>query len=134
KKRDYKLILDFYQIFADLSFEKVKEAAEFVMEAFVTGTYDQVVLVYNEFKNVTTQFVQVEQFLPIQKATGLDGSTSGETDYIVEPSKEFIVEELVPNSLKIQFYKAILDSNAAEHGARMTAMDKATDNAGELLK
>ena len=134
KKRNFNIIADFSQVFSDVSFNNVKLAAEFVMKAYENGTYDQVVMVYNEFKNVATQFVQVEQFLPIQKAESQAGSTSSETDYIVEPSKEFIIEELVPNSLKIQFYKAILDSNASEHGARMTAMDKATENAGELLK
>lgn len=134
KKRDFKLVTDYFQVFSDVSFGNVKAAAEFVMEAFLNGTYDQVVMVYNEFKNVATQLVQVEQFLPIQKAVSPEGAGAAETDYIVEPSKEYIVEELVPNSLKIQFYKAILDSNASEHGARMTAMDKATDNAGELLR
>ncbi|HLU90663.1 MAG TPA: ATP synthase F1 subunit gamma [Cyclobacteriaceae bacterium] len=134
KKRDFKLITDYFQVFSDVSFGNVKEAAEYVMEAFIDGTYDQVVMVYNEFKNVSTQLVQVEQFLPIQKAVSPEGAGTADTDYIVEPSKEYIVEELVPNSLKIQFYKAILDSNASEHGARMTAMDKATDNAGELLR
>lgn len=134
RKREFTVVSDFYQVFSDVSFNNVKGAAEYVMEAFENGTYDQVVLVYNEFKNVATQFVQVEQFLPIQKAENVDGTTAPETDYIVEPSKEFIIEELVPNSLKIQFYKAILDSNASEHGARMTAMDKATENAGDLLK
>lgn len=134
KKRNFKIIAEFSQVFSDVSFNNVKLAAEFVMEAYEIGIYDQVVMVYNEFKNVATQFVQVEQFLPIQKAENQAGSTSSETDYIVEPSNKFIIEELVPNSLKIQFYKAILDSNASEHGARMTAMDKATENAGELLK
>ena len=134
KKRNFKIIAEFSQVFSDVSFNNVKLAAEFVMKAYEEGTYDQVVMVYNEFKNVATQFVQVEQFLPIQKTKSEAGSSSSETDYIVEPSKQFIIEELVPNSLKIQFYKAILDSNASEHGARMTAMDKATENAGELLK
>src|SRR5690606_5730101 len=119
KKRNFKIIAEFSQVFSDVSFNNVKLAAEFVMKAYEEGTYDQVVMVYNEFKNVATQFVQVEQFLPIQKAESEAGSTSSETDYIVEPSKQFIIEELVPNSLKIQFYKAILDSNASEHGARM---------------
>src|SRR5690606_4635974 len=134
KKRNFKIIADFSQVFSDVSFNNVKLAAEYVMKAYEDGTYDQVMMVYNEFRNVATQFVQVEQFLPIQKAESQAGSSSSETDYIVEPSKQFIIEELVPNSLKIQFYKAILDSNASEHGARMTAMDKATENAGELLK
>jgi len=134
KKRGFTTISDFYKVFSDVSFGNVKNAAEYVMNAYEEGVYDQVVLVYNEFKNVATQYVQVEQFLPIQKAEADDDAGATDADYIVEPSQTYIIEELVPNSLKIQFYKAILDSNASEHGARMTAMDKATENAGELLK
>ena len=134
KKRGFTTISDFYKVFSDVSFGNVKNAAEYVMNAYEEGVYDQVVLVYNEFKNVATQYVQVEQFLPIQKAEADDDAGTTDADYIVEPSQTYIIEELVPNSLKIQFYKAILDSNASEHGARMTAMDKATENAGELLK
>jgi F-type H+-transporting ATPase subunit gamma len=134
KKRGYNVIADYYQVFSDVSFGNVKNAAEYVMKAFEDEVYDQVVMVYNEFKNVATQIVQVEQFLPIQKAEVAEAVAAVDTDYIVEPSQAFIIEELVPNSLKIQFYKAVLDSNASEHGARMTAMDKATENAGELLK
>jgi len=134
KKRGYNVIADYYQIFSDVSFENVKAAAEYVMKSFEAEAYDQVVLVYNEFKNVATQIVQVEQFLPIQKTEVEDSAASSDTDYIIEPSQAYIIDELVPNSLKIQFYKAVLDSNASEHGARMTAMDKATENAGELLK
>jgi|SRR5690554_768838 len=133
KKYSYPVVADFSDIFFDVSFDHARAAAEYAMSAFKEGKYDQVVLVYNQFKNVATQIVQVEQFLPILKSES-EGEVEMETDYIVEPSKKYIVEELVPNSLKIQFYKAVLDSNASEHGARMTAMDKATDNAGELLK
>ena len=134
KKRDFPLMADYYQLFEDVSFEPVKKAAEEVMEAFVIGKFDQVMLVYNEFKNVATQLVVKEQFLPITKIESKEGENQNNQDYLVEPSREYIIEELVPNSLKIQFYKAILDSNASEHGARMTAMSKATDNAAELLK
>jgi F-type H+-transporting ATPase subunit gamma len=133
KKREMPLITDFASLFLDVSFENVKMAAEYAMVAFETGFYDKVVLVFNEFKNVATQFVQTEQFLPIEKNETGD-SNPNPVDYIVEPSREYIIEELIPNSLKIQFYKAILDSNASEHGARMTAMDKATENANDLLK
>lgn len=133
-KRGYNVIADYYQVFSDVSFDNVKDAAEYAMKAFEDEVYDQVVMVYNEFKNVATQIVQVEQFLPIQKAEVAEDLPVADTDYIVEPSQAYIIEELVPNSLKIQFYKAVLDSNASEHGARMTAMDKATENAGELLK
>lgn len=134
KKKNFAMINDYYQLFSDLSFSHIKEVAEKVMNAYEDGTFDQIVLVYNEFKNVATQIVQKEQFLPIQKSGSDDTSASSGAEYIVEPSEKYIIEELIPNSLKIQFYKAILDSNASEHGARMTAMGKATDNAGDLLK
>lgn len=133
KKRGVNMVPDFYQIFADLTFDNVRNAAEYAMNAFAAGEYDQVVLVFNEFKNVATQVVQVEQFLPMAKQSSEEVKTS-EVDYILEPSRAYIIEELVPTSLKIQLYKAVLESNASEHGARMTAMDKATENAGELLK
>ena len=103
------------------------------MESFKHGKYDKVELVYNEFKNVATQILRTEQFLPIlppQQAT----SKAQPIDYIYQPSQEEILTSLIPQSLKVQLYKGVLDSNAAENGARMTAMDKATENAGELLK
>ncbi|MDE0560486.1 ATP synthase F1 subunit gamma [Algoriphagus sp. NF] len=134
KKTDYTLVDQFYGVFMDLSFDVVREAAEFAMNGFAAGDYDQVTLVYNEFKNVATQIVQTEQFLPMAKEESEEEATTAETDYILEPSRAYIIEELVPTSLKIQVYKAVLESNASEHGARMTAMDKATENAGELLK
>ena len=101
------------------------------MNKFIEGTYDKVVIVYNQFKNAATQIVMSENFLPIQPAANTE-TKSG--DYIFEPEKELIVQELIPKSLKTQLFKAILDSHAAEHGARMTAMHKATDNAAELKK
>ncbi|REG88417.1 ATP synthase F1 subunit gamma [Algoriphagus antarcticus] len=133
KKREFNMVTDYYQLFQDLTFENVRNAAEYAMNSFIAGEYDQVVLVYNEFKNVATQEVQVEQFLPMAKDDSTEEKTT-ETEYLLEPSRKYIIEELVPTSLKIQFYKAVLESNASEHGARMTAMDKATENAGELLK
>ena len=93
---------------------------------------DQVVLVYNKFKNAASQQLMAEQYLPVISQTEKQGSS--QADYIFEPQKEQILEELIPRTLKVQLYKALLDSNAAEHGARMTAMHKATDNAGELVK
>ena len=123
----------YFGVFQHLSFEAVKEAASFAMDGFLAGDYDQVFLVFNEFKNVATQELRVEQFLPMA-ASASDQVTTAETDYLLEPSRTYIIEELVPISLRIQFYKAVLESNASEHGARMTAMDKATENAGELLK
>lgn len=120
------------EIFDDLTFERAAEAAEKVMEAFKAKQFDKVVLVYNSFKNAAMQEIKSEQFLPIVTPPQAKG-TSG-TDYIFEPNKEEIVADLIPKSLKTQFFKALLDSVAAEHGARMTAMHKATDNAGDLLK
>ncbi|MCH7402537.1 ATP synthase F1 subunit gamma [Belliella kenyensis] len=134
KKRELNVIADYYQVFSDVSFDNVKFAAEYAMGAFAEGKYDKVVLVYNHFKNVATQEVITEQFLPMSSEELASDVKKSETDYILEPSRSYIIEELVPTSLKIQFYKAILESNASEHGARMTAMDKATENAGELLK
>ena len=131
KKRGYQLIDDHYEMFHDLSFDKAKVAAEVAMTGFVDGEFDKVEIVYNEFKNVATQILRVEQLLPIVQT---ESEELEDVDYIYEPSLEYVVQELIPKSLKIQFYKAILESNASEHGARMTAMDQATDNAGELLK
>ncbi|GLU43179.1 ATP synthase gamma chain [Muricauda sp. NBRC 101325] len=115
-------------VFDDLTFDNVAEIAEFLMEQFTSGQYDKIDLVYNKFKNAATQIVMTEKFLPIS----VEGETNGASDYIFEPSKAEIVEQLIPKSLKTQLYKAIRDSFASEHGARMTAMHKATDNAGEL--
>ncbi|MDQ3192139.1 MAG: ATP synthase F1 subunit gamma [Bacteroidota bacterium] len=123
-----------HELYDDLSFVNVFPVAETVMELFVKGEFDRVELIYNQFKNAAVQVLTTEQYLPVKP---LEISTSGSTfssDYIFEPNKEYIVKELIPKSLKTQFYKALLDSYAAEHGARMTAMHKATDNAGELLK
>jgi F-type H+-transporting ATPase subunit gamma len=126
---------DFQHIFYDLTFESSRNASEYIMNAYANGIYDQVVVVYNEFKNVVTQIVRTEQFLPIVSVDSKSNNKSTtETDFIFEPSQADIVKELIPKSLKIQFYKYILESNASEHGARMTAMDKATENAKELLK
>ncbi|MEX1000821.1 MAG: ATP synthase F1 subunit gamma [Crocinitomicaceae bacterium] len=121
------------QLWNDLTFENVAPVAEKIMKAFTDGYIDKVVLVYNHFKNVATQIPTVEQFLPVQEPE-LDENKKISLDYIFEPSKEEIVTELIPKSLKIQLYSALLDSIAGEHGARMTAMHKATDNASELNK
>lgn len=135
KKRNYQVIEGYEGLFSNLTFDSVREAAEYAMSGFVDGTYDKVDLVYNEFKNVATQIIRAENFLPLQPAEErATQATKKDVDYIFEPSAEYVVNELIPKSLKIQFYKAVLESNASEHGARMTAMDQATDNAGELLK
>ncbi|MBX0334885.1 ATP synthase F1 subunit gamma [Pontibacter sp. HSC-14F20] len=133
-KRGYKVIGDYTGTFANLSFDTVRTAAERAMDGFVAREFDQVDIIYNEFKNVATQIVRNEQFLPIEDKPVEETANSMVSDYTFEPSKEQIIEELIPKSLKIQVYKAVLESNASEHGARMTAMDKATENAGELLK
>lgn len=121
------------EVFDNLTYNNVAPIAEKIMETFVNKEFDKIVLVYNQFKNAAVQLVQDEQFLPV--AASASANTSGSnTDYIFEPSKEFIVSDLIPRSLKTQFYKALLDSVASEHGARMTAMHKATDNAKDMLR
>ncbi len=116
-------------VFDDLTFENVAVIAEELMELFKNGSYDRIDLVYNKFKNAATQIIMSEQFLPIVPS---EGTESSNTDYIFEPTEVEIVEQLIPKSLKTQLYKAVRDSFASEHGARMTAMHKATDNATEL--
>jgi F-type H+-transporting ATPase subunit gamma len=131
-KRSFKMESSFWNVFQGLSYDGVAQVGEFLMEEFKAGRYDKIEIVYNEFKNVATQILRTEQFLPVLPVA--KGSTKQEVDYIYMPNQEEIVTGLVPKALKIQLYKAVLDSNAAENGARMTAMDKATENAGELLK
>ncbi|UII77555.1 ATP synthase F1 subunit gamma [Flagellimonas sp. HMM57] len=123
------VIANHSQVYDDLTFDNVAEIAQNLMDYFTEGNYDKIELVYNKFKNAATQIVMTEQFLPL---VPVEGDTSGAADYIFEPSKAEIVEELIPKSLKTQLYKAVRDSFASEHGARMTAMHKATDNATEL--
>jgi len=120
-------------IFDELNFENVAVIAEKLMELFTSGKYDKIILVYNQFKNAATQLIAREQFLPIMPvATEESNPSTTNLDYIFEPSKEEIIEQLIPKSLKTQFFTAIRDSVASEHGARMTAMHKATDNATQL--
>jgi len=133
-RRSYKTDDRFVSTFLHLSFDNVKTIAETVMADYLENKYDVVEIVYNEFKNVATQVVCAEQFLPIVQSENKEESTVSEIDYIFEPSKTQILEDLIPKSLKLQFFKTLLESNASENGARMTAMDKATDNAGELIK
>lgn len=133
KKGKITMINDFVGIFGKLSFAEVRKAAEFAMNGFIAKKYDRVEIVYNEFKNVATQVVKTDCFLPLSSSVAEKKSTNN-TNYIFEPTSEYIMMELIPQSLKINFYKSVLESNASEHGARMTAMDKATENAGELLK
>ena len=117
------------EVYDNLTFDNVAEIAEMLMEKFVDGEFDKIEIVYNKFKNAATQIVMTEQFLPI---VAFESDSDVNLDYIFEPSKAEIVEQLIPKSLKTQLYKGIRDSFASEHGARMTAMHKATDNATEL--
>ncbi|SFU27415.1 F-type H+-transporting ATPase subunit gamma [Pustulibacterium marinum] len=120
------------EIFDDLTFDNVAVLADKLMSLYAEGTYDKIVIIYNHFKNAATQVVMHEQFLPIVQAEKEEVEEAAPLDYIFEPSKKEIVETLIPKSLKTQLYKAVRDSFASEHGARMTAMHKATDNATEL--
>ncbi|MAJ51860.1 MAG: ATP synthase F1 subunit gamma [Flammeovirgaceae bacterium] len=134
KKRGYSIIDTYYDLFNSLDFDHVRVAAEHAMKSFVSQEFDQIEIIYNEFKNVATQIIRNEQFLPILSAEPSEGKNAQNIDFIAEPNEAFIFNEIIPKSLKIQFYKGLLESNASEHGARMTAMGQATDNAGELLK
>ncbi len=127
--KSYNVIERNTKIFDDLTFDNVAEIAQRVMDLYLDGTYDKVEIIYNQFKNAATQIVQIEEFLPVEK---IEEETNTNVDYIYEPSKAEIVLQLIPKSLKTQLYKAVRDSYASEHGARMTAMHKATDNANDL--
>ena len=129
--KSYNIIEKRNDIFDDLTFNNVAIIAEKLMEMYVDGSYDKIELVYNQFKNAATQIPQVEQYLPI-KPVEVSATATSNSDYIFEPSKVEIVEALIPKALKTQLYKALRDSFASEHGARMTAMHKATDNAKDL--
>lgn len=123
----------FRDVFHHLSFETVQQASAAAMTAFVNGEFDVVELVYSQFKNAATQQFRQERFLPIPKVEKKEGSKA-KADFIFEPNKEALITELMPKILNTQLFKAVLDANASEHGARMTAMDKASDNANELLR
>lgn len=131
-KNGFKVVADYWEILHHLSFEKVQDAAKHAMNAFANKDVDAVEIVYSEFKNAATQRFVTEQFLPVPKVVNKESKKK--TDFIFEPSKETLIAELMPKILNTQLYKAVLDANASEHGARMTAMDKATENANELLK
>ena len=133
-KRKVNVVSDYAGLFSGLTFSRVTEAAEFIMKSFREGKYDKVEVVYNEFKNVATQILRTEQFLPVLPPPVEQHVRTALVDYIYQPDQEEIISGLIPKSLKVQLFKALLDSNAAENGSRMTAMDKATENAGELLK
>lgn len=131
-KNKFNVIDRYWSIFSQLTFEEVATASKYAMDLFAAGEVDAVEIIFSEFKNAATQQFIVEQFLPVKKAESKKGEAKA--DFIFEPDKSVLVEELMPKILNTQLYKAMLDANASEHGARMTAMDKATDNAEELLK
>ncbi|MBK6273809.1 MAG: ATP synthase F1 subunit gamma [Saprospirales bacterium] len=134
KSSKHKVNNDYAGLYANLTFENASKAAEFIMYAFEQKEYDVVEVVYGQFKNAATQIPSTEQFLPIQTIVPAKGASKGKADYMFEPTQDKILKDLVPKILKTQFFRYLLDSNASEHGARMTAMDKATENANELLK
>jgi F-type H+-transporting ATPase subunit gamma len=145
QRRKYNVIGNNNDLYLDLNFENTSVITQSIMDGFLKGEYDRVELVYNQFKNAAMQILTVEQLLPVPKTekkeeakkdakTTDKAASQTQVDYILEPSQEAIVEQLIPKNIKTQLYKAVLDSNASEHGARMTAMDKATENAGDLLK
>jgi F-type H+-transporting ATPase subunit gamma len=131
-KNGFKVVDKYWDIFSGLSFDKVQGAAGYAMAAFANKEVDAVELVFSEFKNAATQVFVAEQFLPVMKVAKQEGSKNA--DFIFEPSKDVLISELMPKILNTQLFKAVLDANASEHGARMTAMDKASENANELLK
>ena len=132
QKNKFNVISTHDDLFGDLTFDNVSLVAQQIMNKFKDGEYDQVRLIYNQFKNAATQIIMNEVFLPVEPEKQEQENVIG--DYLFEPTKEEIVQQLIPKSLKTQLFKATLDSHASEHGARMTAMHKATDNAGELKK
>lgn len=131
-KRKFNVVSEHCGIITSISFDKVSAAAEYIFDTYRNGKYDKVEIVYNEFKNVATQVLRTEQYLPVVLPSATTNTTS--TDYIYQPDRTEILTGLIPKSLKVQLFKAVLESNASENGARMTAMDKATENAGDLLK
>jgi F-type H+-transporting ATPase subunit gamma len=133
KKQKISMLPEQNSLFNDLTFDNVTIVAEQIMKSFTASEFDRVELIYNQFKNAAVQNLTNEVFLPVE-TTPQGNALSAPADYIYEPDKEDIIRDLIPKSLKIQFYKAVLDSFVAEHGARMTAMHKATDNATALIR
>lgn len=131
-KNNFKVVDNYWTVFQNLSFDNVRQAAIYAQQAFLEKKYDRVEIVYSQFRNAAVQNFVSEPYLPIPKV--VKGAGDKNADFIFEPSKEVLVEELMPKILNTQVYKAILDANASEHGARMTAMDKASENANELLR
>ncbi len=134
RTRELKMISSHNELYDELTFDNVEPVVADIMQKFTGKRFDKVELIYNQFKNAAVQILTREPFLPVLLDNKTGEEEPHEIEFILEPSKEYIVEELIPKSLKIQFYKALLDSHAAEHGARMTAMHKATDNATDMVK
>jgi F-type H+-transporting ATPase subunit gamma len=134
RKQNINMLPDQNNLLLDLTFDNVNAVAEEIMKGFTSLEYDRVELIYNQFKNAAVQNLTNEAFLPVEAAVTAGKMNTPPADYIYEPDKEEIIKELIPKSLKIQFYKAVLDSFVAEHGARMTAMHKATDNATAMIR
>lgn len=133
RKREIKMLPEQNALYDNLTFDNVAMVADGIMKDFVKGEYDRVEIIYNQFKNAAVQILTDEKFLPVEPEITPEEKKNLPVDYIYEPSDKEIVKELIPKSLKIQFYKAVLDSFVAEHGARMTAMHKATDNATTMI-
>lgn len=131
-RNNYTVVDSYWDIFQHLSFDSVREAAIYAQQSFLEKKYDKVELIYSQFRNAAVQNFVCEEYLPIPKVKKNENEIN--SDFIFEPSKEIILEELMPKILNTQVFKAVLDANASEHGARMTAMDKASENANELLK
>lgn len=134
RKQRLRLAGENNELLNDLTFEKASSVAEKIMEAFIKGEFDKVDIIYNHFKNAAVQYMLHEVFLPVGSPSAGSGTKCAPADYIYEPDREEIIRELIPKSLKIQFYKSVLDSFVAENGARMTAMHKATDNATTMIR
>ncbi len=140
ERRKYNVIGNNNELYNELNFANASIITQSIMEGFLKGEYDRVEIVYNHFRNAAVQFLITEQLLPVPRAeekkeeAKKDEVIASQVDYILEPSQEEIIAQLIPKNIKIQLYRAVLDSVASEHGARMTAMDKATENAGDLLK
>jgi F-type H+-transporting ATPase subunit gamma len=134
KKRNYNILAIHDHLFDQLTFDNTTDVARQLMQFFVSRQFDKIELVYNQFKNPAVQKLIVEQYLPFKPTEPAPSAFTVKNDYIFEPDEKTITDELIPKSLTIQFYKALLDSFASEHGARMTAMHKATDNAQEIIK
>lgn len=133
-RREFNVVGEHNEVFNDLTFDNCSAISQELMDSFAKGEYDCIEVVYNRFRNAAVQSPESEQLLPLVSQSMENVEEQPEHDYIIEPSVEEIVQGLIPKTIKIQLFKAILDSHASEHGARMTAMDKATENAGELLK